>query len=149
MKIDQNLFQAVKDLVLQGVSGYAAAKQCGLDPLAVAKQLSRDPDIAAAKASGAIQTRIRRKANPTHYAKLPWVVDVLQNGMTQAAAAEKHGISQGRVSQTVRRAQEESAPPPPPQPPTDPELQAITLLISSYAARHNLSTKQVLHLLDK
>lgn len=147
--IDEDVFERIKQLVLSGCSGYAACRKVGVDHMKYIKRISSDPDIVAAKASGAIKDLAKRRVTAEHYRALPHVVDVLDNGMSQTASAAKHGVSQPLVARHIAKAKDAAPPPPQPQPPTDPELQAITLLISSYAARHNLSTKQVLHLLDK
>lgn len=156
-KITEQIKAQAKELILARVSYSKAATKLQVDPLQLYNALCRDHDIVAAKAAGRLNPA-KNTTKRTDYTNQPWVIDVMHNGMSQMAAAAKHGKSQAFISQCLRKAKEqlaqrgtsaEPAPPPPPQPPTDPDLQAITLLISSYAARHNLSTKQVLHLLDK
>lgn len=99
-----NTYELIKADVLSGMSGYAAAQKRGVDSLKYAKILAADPDIVAAKAAGAIKDRAKWKTTPEHYRRLPHVVDVLDNGMTQAAAAKKHGVSQPLVNRHVKQA---------------------------------------------
>lgn len=152
-----NTYDLIKADVLAGMSGYAAAMRHGADSLKYAKRLASDPDIVAAKASGAMKDRAKWRHSPSHYRKLPHVVDVLDNGMTQSEAAEKYGISQPLVSRHVKQALDgqpmikaaRRSAPPPTTPTTDPEIDAIHALIKACATRRNLTTKQVLQLLDK
>ena len=99
-----NTYELIKADVLSGMSGYAAAQKRGVDSLKYAKILAADPDIVAAKAAGAIKDRAKWKNTPEHYRRLPHVIDVLDNGMTQAAAAKKHGVSQPLVNRHVKQA---------------------------------------------
>jgi predicted DNA-binding protein (UPF0251 family) len=99
-------YSLIKADVLAGMSGYAACHNHGEDPLKWAKRLSMDPDIVAAKASGSIKDRATKRMPPSYFRALPFVVDVLDNGMTQSAAARKHGVSQPHVNASVKRARE-------------------------------------------
>ena len=135
-----------KRLILSGLSYAKAAKQVGLDSFTLLNRLRDDKDILAAKAAGLLN-KPRNTARRVKYAELPCVIDVLQNGMTQAEAAEKHKVSQPYISRCVRKAREElaqaaptnaTAPTTAPPPAADPEIDAITLLIKSYATRHSI-----------
>ena len=82
------------------------------------------------------------------------MIDVVQNGMTQAEAAEKHKVSQPYISRCVRKAREELAQAAPTTsvststtPVADPEIDAIKALLNAYAARHQISYKQAHNLL--
>lgn len=156
----QDTYNRIKGLVLAGMSGYAACRRAGEDPLKWSKQLSRDPDIVKAKAAGDIKERGRKR--PTwHYAEMPWVVDVLQNGLSQTAAAAKHGKPQPYISLCVKRAKAEQeaptaaaatsapqaqaqtqtqTPQPTPQPttPNNVELDAIANILRDAAKRLNM-----------
>ena len=99
-----NTYELIKADVLSGMSGYAAAQKRGVDSLKYAKILAADPDIVAAKAAGVVKDRAKWKTTPEHYRRLPHVVDVLDHGMTQAAAAKKHGVSQPLVNRHVKQA---------------------------------------------
>lgn len=97
-----------KRLILSGLSYAKAAKQVGLDSFTLLNRLRDDKDILAAKAAGLLN-KPRNTARRVKYAELPCVIDVLQNGMTQAEAAERHKVSQPYISRCVRKAREELA----------------------------------------
>lgn len=97
-----------KRLILSGLSYAKAAKQVGLDSFTLLNRLRDDKDILAAKAAGLLN-KPRNTARLVKYAELPCVIDVVQNGMTQAEAAEKHKVSQPYISRCVRKAREELA----------------------------------------
>ena len=149
-----NTYELIKVDVLSGMSGYAAAQKRGVDSLKYAKILAADPDIVAAKAAGVVKDRAKWRTTPDHYRRLPHVVDVLDNGMTQAAAAKKHGVSQPLVNRHVKQAlggqpmlkAKAEAPTTsvsaPMTPVADPEIDAIKALLNAYAARHQISYKQ-------
>lgn len=118
-------YEDIKADVLAGMSGYAACQRHREDPLKWAKRISTDPDIVKAKASGEIKDRSTNTKPPDHYRRMPWVVDVLDNGMTRLGAAAKHNVSQPYVSRCVQKAQEAPTTPTPtttttttPQPPS-------------------------------
>lgn len=149
-------YELIKADVLSGMSGYAAAQKRGVDSLKYAKILAADPDIVAAKAAGAIKDRAKWKTTPEHYRRLPHVVDVLDNGMTQAAAAKKHGVSQPLVNRHVKQAlggqpmlkAKAEAPTNDAVPTADPEIDAIKALLAAYAARHQINYEQARNLLS-
>ncbi len=97
-----------KRLILSGLSYAKAAKQVGLDSFTLLNRLRDDKDILAAKAAGLLN-KPRNTARRVKYAELPCVIDVVQNGMTQAEAAERHKVSQPYISRCVRKAREELA----------------------------------------
>lgn len=99
-----NTYELIKAEVLAGKSGYAASQKYGVDSLKYAKRLSTDNDIVNAKAEGTVKDRAKWKRSPDHYRHLPHVIDVLENGMTQTAAAAKHGVSQPLVNRHVKQA---------------------------------------------
>lgn len=156
-----NTYELIKADVLSGMSGYAAAQKRGVDSLKYAKILAADPDIVAAKAAGAIKDRAKWRNTPEHYRRLPHVIDVLDNGMTQAEAAKKHGVSQPLVNRHVKQAlggqpmlKAKAAKAAPtnasasaPLPAADPEIDAIKALLAAYAARHQIGYEQALTLL--
>jgi hypothetical protein len=149
---ENNTYELIKADVLSGMSGYAAARKRGVDSLKYAKLLAADPDILAAKAAGTVKDRAKWKTTPEHYRKLPHVVDVLDNGMTQAAAAEKHGVSQPLVNRHVKQAlggqpmmkarvrvtPAESAAPP------DPDIVLLADLVKSLAAKAGKTPQDML-----
>ena len=142
-----------KRLILSGLSYAKAAKQVGLDSFTLLNRLRDDKDILAAKAAGLLN-KPRNTARRVKYAELPCVIDVVQNGMTQAEAAEKHKVSQPYISRCVRKAREELAQAAPTTPVStsttpvaDPEIDAIKALLNAYAARHQISYKQAHNLL--
>lgn len=148
--IEEGAFERIKQLVLSGCSGYAACRKVGVDHMKYIKRIAADPDIVAAKASGAIKDLAKRRVSAEHYRNLPHVVDVLDNGMSQTASAAKHGVSQPLVARHIAKAKDAAPPPPPPPTPIqDPELSAIHALIKAYADRHALTAREVLQLLDK
>lgn len=142
----------IKAAILAGESYADVAKRYGAFPPEVHTLLRKDPDIVAAKASGALRTPGRAKQSLEECLAQPGVADVINGGMSTLAAAKKHGVSQPTLWAKVRRAKElmgieppkqaTAAPAPatqPPQPaPNDPDIDAITLLIKSYATRHNI-----------
>ena len=137
-----------KRLILSGLSYAKAAKQVGLDSFTLLNRLRDDKDILAAKAAGLLN-KPRNTARLVKYAELPCVIDVVQNGMTQAEAAEKHKVSQPYISRCVRKAREELAQAAPTTsvststtPVADPEIDAIKALLNAYAARHQISYEQ-------
>ena len=137
-----------KRLILSGLSYAKAAKQVGLDSFTLLNRLRDDKDILAAKAAGLLN-KPRNTARRVKYAELPCVIDVVQNGMTQAEAAEKHKVSQPYISRCVRKAREELAQAAPTTPVStsttpvaDPEIDAIKALLNAYAARHQISYEQ-------
>lgn len=148
-----------KRLILSGFSYAKAAKQVGLDSLTLLNRLRDDKDILAAKAAGLLN-KPRNTARRVKYAELPVVIDVLQNSLTQAEAAEKHKVSQPYISRCVRKAREELAQAAPiakteaptnandAVPSADPEIDAIKALLAAYAARHQIDYEQARNLLS-
>lgn len=143
-------YEDIKAEVLGGMSGYAASKKRGLPSLTYANRLANDPDIVAAKASGQIKSLARRHKTQESFSRLPHVRAVLEQGMTQTAAAQKFGISQPIVSRHVRLAQAEapttSAPQPTTTPPTTPpDLDILADIMRAYAKRLNMRPETLAH----
>jgi len=144
----------IKAAVLSGMSGYAAARKYGVEPLSVAKRLSTDPDIVAAKAAGTVKSRAKRHKTTSHYLNLDYVKAVLEGGLSQTAAAAQFGKAQSQVAFGVKKAREELASlgRPTKSPPKaqqanhiqDPEIDALRALAAAYAARHGLTYSEVL-----
>lgn len=149
----------IKAAILAGETYAAVAERYATSTQVVHALLSKDPDVVAAKASGALRSRGKPKMTLEECLADPVVVDVIHNNMTTVAAAKKYGVSQPAVWAKVKKAKDlmsppppspttpftNREPPPPPTPPTqDPELQAISTLITAYALRHNLTTASVL-----
>lgn len=138
-------------MILSGLSYAKASKQVGLDSFTLLNRLRDDKDLLAAKAAGLLN-KPRNTTRRAKYAELPCVIDVLQNGMTQAEAAEKHKVSQPYISRCVRKAREElpanaNTNANAPLPSADPEIDAIKALLAAYAARHQIGYEQALTLL--
>lgn len=151
--IAPDIYTKIKGFVLAGMSGYAACRKFKEDPLKWSKQLSRDPDIVAAKAAGDIK-ELGRKRPDTHYTTMPWVVDVMVNGMSQTAAAAKHGKPQSYISVCVKRAKavlarsqttEPTPSPAAPPNPTELELDLIADMLRSAAKRLNTRPEALAH----
>lgn len=145
-----DVYTRIKSLVLAGMSGYAACRRLGEDPLKWSKQLSRDPDIVKAKVDGDIR-ELGRKKPDRHYVEMPWVVDVMVNGMTQTAAAAKYGKPQPYVSLCVKRAKEvlakdQEAPTPTTTPtPTTQDLDILEDIMRAYAKRLGMRPEALAH----
>lgn len=139
-----------KELVLQGVPYAEAARQTGFQAsIHLYNLLDKDPDIVEARANGTLKTRASgsRAKGAEYYAAKPHVRAVLEGGLTHTEAAAKYNVSQPLVSKHVKLAGGEArkgrpakveAPVHTPTPAADPEIDAITLLIKSYATRHNI-----------
>ena len=147
----------IKAAILAGESYADVAKRYGAFPPEVHTLLRKDPDIVAAKASGALRTPGRAKQSLEECLAQPGVEDVIHGGMSTLAAAKKHGVSQPTLWAKVRRAKElmgieppkQTAPAPTPTsvststtPVADPEIDAIKALLNAYAARHQISYEQ-------
>ena len=148
-----NTYKLIKADVLSGMSGYAAAQKRGVDSLKYAKILAADPDIVAAKAAGVVKDRAKWKKTPEHYRRLPHVVDVLDNGMTQAAAAKKHDVSQPLVNRHVKqalggqpmlKAKAEAPVNAPPAAAGPNEVNLIVQMAQALAARYNTTARHLL-----
>jgi hypothetical protein len=134
-----------KELILTGVSYSKAAQAAGYSSaVALYADLKTDPDIVAAKESGALRSRKASVKSPVHYARKPHVRAVLEQGMTQAEAAAKFGVSQPLVSRHVRLATQEATSPKTYSTNNDPEIDALRALATAYAARHGLTYSEVL-----
>lgn len=149
-KVTEEIKVQAKEMVLEHVSYRKIAAKFGVDQRDIYNALRNDPDIVAARVAGQLNPP-RNRDHVSDYTQHPWVIDVLEHGMTQTAAAIKHGKSQPYVNQCVKKAKAQlehtlnREPPPPPTPPTqDPEIAAISTLITAYALRHNLTTASVL-----
>ena len=159
----------IKAAILAGESYADVAKRYGAFPPEVHTLLRKDPDIVAAKASGALRTPGRAKQSLEDCLAQPGVEDVIHGGMSTLAAAKKHGVSQPTLWAKVRRAKElmgieppkqaTAAPAAPPTPTptsvstpmtpaTDPEIDAIKALLAAYAARHQINYEQARNLLS-
>lgn len=145
-----NTYDLIKADVLAGMSGYAAAKRRGVHSLKYAPRLAVDPDIVAAKVAGTIRDRAKWRTTPEHYRRLPHVIDVLDNGMTQASAAAKHGVSQPLVNRHVKQALDGQPRPPKAQtsaqqasPPNN-DAKLIADLVISLALKSGTSAKTLL-----
>jgi hypothetical protein len=99
--------QEAKRLILNRMPYNTVAQRLGVTPLKLYAELAKDPDIVAAKASGKLASS--KRYGSKHFSKLPHVIDVLQNGLTQKEAAEKHGKFPSQVSRDVKKALEEGA----------------------------------------
>ena len=151
----------IKAAILAGESYADVAKRYGAFPPEVHTLLRKDPDIVAAKASGALRTPGRAKQSLEECLAQPGVEDVIHGGMSTLAAAKKHGVSQPTLWAKVRRAKElmgieppkQTAPAPtsvstPMTPAADPEIDAIKALLAAYAARHQINYEQARNLLS-
>lgn len=150
----------IKAAILAGESYADVAKRYGAFPPEVHSLLRKDPDIVAAKASGALRTPGRAKQSLEECLAQPGVADVIHGGMSTLAAAKKHGVSQPTLWAKVRRAKElmgieqpkqataAPAPATQPAPTNDPEIDAIKALLSAYAARHQIDYEQARNLLS-
>jgi transposase-like protein len=147
----------IKAAILSGETYAAVAQRYGAFPPEVHALLRKDPDIVAAKASGALRARGRGKLTLEECLADPAVVDVVENGMSTVAAAKKHGISQPTLWVKVKRAKDllnpptpepQAAPTPAPQP-ADPEIDAIKALVKAYAGRRQLTYAGALALLGE
>lgn len=96
----------IKAAILAGESYADVAKRYGAFPPEVHTLLRKDPDIVAAKASGALRTPGRAKQSLEECLAQPGVADVIEGGMSTLAAAKKHGVSQPTLWAKVRRAKE-------------------------------------------
>lgn len=150
----------IKAAILSGESYADVAKRYGAFPPEVHTLLRNDPDIVAAKASGALRTPGRAKQSLEECLAQPGVEDVIHGGMSTLAAAKKHGVSQPTLWAKVRRAKELMGIEPPKQvaakaeaptnaavPSADPEIDAIKALLSAYATRHKIDYEQARSLL--
>lgn len=99
-----NLEEA-KRRILARESYNDVARRLGVPSLKLYNLLANDPDIVAAKAAGKLNSSKRYSAH--HFSKLPHVVDVLRNGLSQTEAAKKHGKFPSQVSRDVKKALEE------------------------------------------
>lgn len=96
----------IKAAILSGESYADVAKRYGAFPPEVHTLLRKDPDIVAAKASGALRTPGRAKQSLEECLAQPGVEDVIHGGMSTLAAAKKHGVSQPTLWAKARRAKE-------------------------------------------
>lgn len=96
----------IKAAILSGEPYADVAKRYGAFPPEVHTLLRNDPDIVAAKASGALRTPGRAKQSLEECLAQPGVEDVIHGGMSTLAAAKKHGVSQPTLWAKVRRAKE-------------------------------------------
>lgn len=133
-------YEDIKADVLGGMSGYAASKKRGLPSLKYANRLANDPDIVAAKEAGQIRHLAKRTKSDHDYRRRPHVIDVLDNGMTQAAAAAKHGVSQPLVARHIKLALAGASQPTTPQP-YSPEAQTLATTLRLLAASSGKSAK--------
>ena len=140
--MEQKLEQA-KALILAGKTYTDTAKAVGYgNHAALHAALKDDPDIVAAKANGQIRSRATK--GPDLYARKPYVQAVL-NGMTQAEAAKKFGVSQPLVGRHLKMAAgaapvapTTSITPPPP------DVTLIADLIRSLAVKAGVPAKSLL-----
>lgn len=142
MNTDKYPIAEMKAAILSGQGYHKVGDRFGLSSALVHRLLRDDPDIVAAKANGTLRAPKRPQGSlrKQDYLSLPYVIDVIERGMSTSAAARKHGISQSVVWTKVQAAKKtlSTAPAPQPTPTNDPEIDAITLLIKSYATRHNI-----------
>lgn len=149
----------IKAAVLKGDSYRKVADRYNVSGALIHKLLADDPDIVAAKASGKLRgarNGSRMSTARGKYQDLPYVIDVIQHGMSTAAAAKKHGISQPVVWEKVRsvRAQMEAATPTPTPQSTPPMpetlLTATKDLSEAFAKAHaaGLSTAAIIKIMS-
>lgn len=157
--LEPSLVAALKAEVLAGKSIYAVSQAHGINPLTLSRALIKDPDIVKAKAAGVIRQRKGGAPAKKDYTKLPYVIDVIQHGMSTTAAAKKHGISQPVVWNKVKAAREHmeatKAATPTPTPQSTPPLPETLLtatkdLSEAFARAHaaGLSTAAIIKIMS-
>lgn len=152
----------IKAAILAGESYADVAKRYGAFPPEVHSLLRKDPDIVAAKASGALRTPGRAKQSLEECLAQPGVADVIHGGMSTLAAAKKHGVSQPTLWSKVRRAKElmgieppkQTAPAPKAETPTNAnaavlaagpnEVNLIVQMAQALAANYNTTARHLL-----
>ena len=150
----------IKAAILAGESYADVAKRYGAFPPEVHTLLRKDPDIVAAKASGALRTPGRAKQSLEECLAQPGVEDVIHGGMSTLAAAKKHGVSQPTLWAKVQRAKElmgieppkqtvaaaaAAAAAPAPQPAAGPnEVNLIVQMAQALAASYNTTARHLL-----
>lgn len=104
-----NLYDAAKSVVDGTQSLTAAAKAAGVYSAKLRYYILGNPELA--QAYKALQDKtperrafIHRKLDLEDLKEHPAVVDVVQNGMTYAAAAEKHGVNTQTLYWWIKRA---------------------------------------------
>lgn len=159
--LEPSLVAALKAEVLTGKSIYAVSQAHKINPLTLSRALIKDPDIVKAKAAGVIRQRKGGAPAKKDYTKLPYVIDVIQHGMSTTAAAKKHGISQPVVWNKVKAAREymeatkAATPTPTPTPQSTPPMPETLLaatkdLSEAFARAHaaGLSTAAIIKIMS-
>lgn len=96
---------AVNRVVRGELSMTAAAKLAGVSVSGLRLKVLKHPDYERAKAAGNIQAKpVMAPRDVGELRKHPAVIDVVDNGMTYAAAGEKHGEYAATVHDWVHKA---------------------------------------------
>lgn len=106
MNTDRYPIEEMKAAILSGQGYHRVGDRFGLSSALVHRLLRDDPDIVAAKANGTLRAPKRPQGSlrKQDYLSLPYVIDVIERGMSTSAAARKHGISQSVVWTKVQAA---------------------------------------------
>lgn len=104
-KVSVSLSDAVNRVVAGDLSMSAAAKLAGVSVSGLRLKVLKHPDYEAAKASGRIQSKPVMAARDVGELRAhPAVIDVVENGMTYAAAGAKHGEYAATIHGWVHKA---------------------------------------------
>lgn len=149
MNTDKYPITEMRAAILSGEGYHKVGDRFGLSSALVHRLLRDDPDIVAAKANGTLRApkRPQESLRKQDYLSLPYVIDVIERGMSTSAAARKHGISQSVVWTKVQAAKKtlSSAPAPAPLPTAGPnEVNLIVQMAQALAANYNTTARTLL-----